>query len=202
MKLEEKAEEKRKELLKSVQDSIKMPSLSDQNCAKISEQIINNFTDITPPEIEISFDLVIMRKGGMGGGRSNKPGNILLNWKKLLVNGSESILTIVGANAVPWLIPLAALIVWDKIYSASTIEISERHATLIWTLWKNCDEKKCIEYKLIKDLVNWELGRYNRPKLEQKELDMLLKDLEKIECIEETDENKWWLREWVKVTFE
>lgn len=202
MKLEEKSEEKKKELLKSVQDSIKIPSLSDQNCTEISEQIINYFTNITPSEIEVSYSFLTTSKGGLGGGTSIKPGNILLNWKKLLVDGSESILVIFGAIAAPWLIPLAALVVWDKIYSMSTIEISERHAILINTLWKNCDEEKCIEYKSIKDLVNWELSRYNRSKLEQKELDMLLKDLEKMKCIEETDENKWWLREWVKVPFE
>jgi len=201
MKLEDKAEEKRKELLESVQDSIKIPSLSDQNCTEIFEQIINNFTNITPPEFELQYYHFSMREGGIGGGTSNKPGNILLNWKKLLVNASESILAIGGATAIPWLIPFAALVVFKKIYLISTIEISERAAALIWTMWKNCDEEDCIEYKLIKHLVNLELSHHKRHEMEQKELDILLKDLEKMKCIKEIDGNKWWLRETIKVSY-
>lgn len=139
---------------------------------------------------------------GLGGGSSTKPGNIWLNWKKLLVAGSESILTFIGAVAVPWLIPLAGLVVWNKIWSMLTIEISERHAVVIWTMWLNKDSENCIEHRLILNLVNQELLKYNRPQMNQQELDEVLKDLEKMECIEKTEGNKWWLREWVKVVYE
>jgi len=83
-----------------------------------------------------------------------------------------------------------------------TIEITERHAVVIWTMWLNRDSENCIEGQLILDLVNKELSKYNRPQMNQQELDMVLKDLKKMECIEETEGNKWWLREWVKVVYE
>jgi hypothetical protein len=200
MKLEERAEEKRKELTDIVKDVIQNYDI--QNKEKIASEIINHFVNITPPEMEESWYFITIREGGLGGGSSTKPGNIWLNWRKLLVAGSESILTFIGAVAVPWLIPLAGLVVWNKIWSMLTIEISERHAVVIWTMWLNKDSENCIEHRLILNLVNQELLKYNRPQMNQQELDEVLKDLEKMECIEKTEGNKWWLREWVKVVYE
>jgi hypothetical protein len=199
MELEERAEEKRKELTDIVKNVIQIYDI--QNREKIASEIINHFVDITPPEIESSLNLITIRQSGLGGGSSTKPGNIWLNWRKLLVEGSESILTFIGAVAVPWLIPLAGLVVWNKIWSMLTIEISERHAVVIWTMWLNKDSENCIEHRLILNLVNQELLKYNRPQMNQQELDEVLKDLEKMECIEKTEGNKWWLREWVKVVY-
>ena len=137
MKLEERAKEKRKEVTDIVRGVIQ--NYDTQNKEEISSGIINHFLNITPPEIEHRMELITIRQGGMGGGSSIKPGNIWLNWRKLLVDGSESILTVVGAVAVPWLIPLAGLVVWNKIWSVSTVEITERHAVVIWTMWLNKD---------------------------------------------------------------
>jgi len=113
MKLEERAEEKRKELTDIVKDVIQNYDI--QKKEEISSEIINHFLNITPPEMEFRWELLTIRQGGLGGGSSTKPGNIWLNWRKLLVEGSESILTVVGAAALPWLIPLAGLVVWNKI---------------------------------------------------------------------------------------
>jgi len=152
--------------------------------------------------MELRIEFLTIRSGGLGGGSSTKPGNIWLNWRKLLVDGSESILTVIGALAEPWLISLAGLVVWNKIWSMVTVEISERHAVVIWTMWLYRDSENCIEDQLILDLVNKELLKYNRPEMNRQELNMILEDLKKMECIEETEENKWWLREWVKVVYE
>jgi hypothetical protein len=200
MKLEERAKEKRKELTDIVKDVIQNYDI--QNKEKIASEIIDHFLNITPPEMELRMEILTLKQGGVGGGSSTKPGNIWLNWRKLLVEGSESILTFIGAVAVPWLIPFAGLVVWNKIWSMLTIEITERHSVVIWTMWLNRDSENCIEGQLILDLVNKELSKYNRPQMNQQELDMLLKDLEKMKCIEKTEENKWWLREWVKVVYQ
>jgi len=200
MKLEERAEEKRKEITGIVTGIIQNYDI--QNKTEISSRIINHFLDITPPEMELRLELITIREGGVGGGSSTKPGNIWLNWRELLVDGSESILTIVGAVAIPWLIPLAGLVVWNKIWSAVTIEITERHAAVIWAMWKNRDVENCIKDEVILDLVNKELSVYNRSEMGRRELDRILKEIEKMECIERTGENKWWLREWVKIPYE
>mgnify|MGYP000218040462 CR=1 FL=1 len=99
MKLEERDEEKREELTDIVKGVIQNYDI--QNKEEISSAIIDHFVNITPPEKELRSELITIRQGGMGGGSSTKPGNIWLNWRKLLVEGAESILTVVGAVAVP-----------------------------------------------------------------------------------------------------
>lgn len=86
-------------------------------------------------------------------------------------------------------------------WSLASIKIDERHAAVIWTMWKNRDEENCIKNDKVLDLVNKNLSEYNRPIMNEKELKDILKDLEEMECIEATEENKWWLREWVKTTY-
>jgi len=208
MKLNKRAEEKKQEVFEIAKNTI-APHFS--NPEKLSTKIIDHFCRITPPEIDdtpitkIDTTLHIflnIQPGGLGGARSSKPGNILLNWRKLLIDASESILTIVGAVTVPWLIPLAGLVVWNKVWSLSSIEIDERHAAVIWTMWKNRDEENCIKNDKVLGLVNNELSKYNRPMMNEKELKDILKDLEEMECVESMEEDKWWLREWVKTTYE
>jgi len=198
--MKKRAEVKRKELTYIVNGILQNYNI--QNKEKISSIIIDRFVDdITPPETELIRYKLEMRPIGIGGGKSIKPGNILLNWRKLLVSASEIILTVAGAFATPWLIPFAGLVVLNTILSLSTIEITERHAAVIWTIWSNRDPKNCVEGKAILKLVNKELQKYNRPKMNQKELDMVLKDLKKMKCIKEIEENKWCLREKVKVSY-
>jgi uncharacterized protein YlbG (UPF0298 family) len=216
---EKKAEEKRKELTYIVNGILQNYNI--QNKEKISSIIIDHFVDdITPPETEHFVDDItpsetkllsklVIGPIGIGGGKSIKPGNILLNWRKLLVGVSDTILTVAeagagtgtGAVAMPWLIPFAGLVVLDKILSLLTIEITERHAAVIWTIWSNRDPKDCVEGKAILKLVNKELKKYNLPKMNQKELDTILEELKKLKCIKEIEENKWCLREKVKVSY-
>jgi len=199
VKLEERVEAKRREIIKIVKNTI-APHFSNPD--QLSIKIIDHFCEITPPEIDTTIYLLTIKPGGLGGARSSKLGNIRLNWKKLLIDGSEIILTISGAVVSPWLIPLAGLVVWNKVWSLLSIDIDERHAAVIWTMWKNRDDENCIENDKVLDLVNKELSEYNRPKMTEKELKDILKDLEEMECIERTEKNKWWLREWVKTTYE
>ena len=173
-----------------------------ENIDEISKRIVDEFADISPPEIDTTIHFVTMKHWSRGA-KSSKPGNIWLNWRKLLIEGAESILTITGVVSFPWLTPLAGLIVWNKVWSLLNIKIDERHAVVIWVMWHNRDEENCIEEEKILGLVNEELEKYNRPKMSQKELEDILKDLEEMQCIEKIqDKNKWWLREWVKTVYE
>ncbi|WXG39445.1 MAG: hypothetical protein WED07_01200 [Candidatus Freyarchaeum deiterrae] len=209
MKNEERAEEKRKEIVDILNDALKnhitqyMKDNSNLRIEDISSRITNNFVRITSPESDDKIYLITERMMGRGGGRSVKPGNIFLNWKKLIVVLSESFLTIFGAIQMPLLIPFACLVVWDKLYSLSNIPISEKHAAVIYVMWKNRDEKQCIREDLILNYINTELSKFNLPTMSQEELNQILKDLEKMKSIEKSksDRNKWWLREWVRVEY-
>ena len=198
MKYEQRADEEKQNILEVVKNVI---AQYVDNSEEISNEIINNFCTITPPETEDIIQILMMRPSGVGGGSSIKPGNIWLDWKKLLIDGSESILTIAGVIAMPWLIPLAGLVIWNKVWSLLTIKIDERHAVVIWSMWKNKDNENHIENNKILSAVNSELTKYNRSLMNALELDGTLKDLEKMACIKKTDNEKWWLREWVKTVY-
>jgi hypothetical protein len=174
--------------------------LTDSELEEITEKVANHFMTTIPLHPEgggLSFRIAI-RPGGIGDGSSIKPGNIWLNWKQVLIEGSESILSIAGAVTVPWLVPLAGLVVCNRIWSVLRIPITERHAAVIWTMWIKRDKENSIKDDAVLDSVNIELSKFNRLKMNHDELTIILKDLEGMKCIEKKTGNKWWLRERVR----
>lgn len=207
MKLEKKAIEKQIEIIDFIKEIIQNYAIQNNEIIdelkveKMSSEIFNYFISIIPTEIDISYKSLTIQSGGINGGRSIKPGNIWLNWKKLMIDGSESILAIIGTASLPWLIPFACLVIWSKIYSVMSIQITERHSVVIWAMWFNRNQQYFIKKNKVMDLVNNELSKYNRPKMNQDELESILRDLVKMECITE-DKNNWILKESVKVELE
>ncbi len=175
--------------------------LTGSEIEEITEKVANHFMNTIPlhPEGGGQSFRIAIRPGGIGDGSSIKPGNIWLNWKQVLIEGSESILSIAGAVAVPWLVPLAGLVVCNRIWSVLHIKITERHAAVIWTMWLKRDKGNSITDDAVLDTVNIELSKFNRIKMSQDELTIILKDLEGMKCIEKTEGNKWRLRELVRV---
>lgn len=47
--------------------------------------VVDKFTSITAPEGSVSIGLVLLNPGGLGGATSRKPGNIILNWRRLFL---------------------------------------------------------------------------------------------------------------------
>jgi len=132
----------KEELKNSITSEISELSDSDANL------IIEKYCQITEPKIEnhsLEFLTIdsIKKKGS-----SIKPGNIFLNMRKLLIDSSEIGLTIAGVAAQPFLIPLAALIIWNKVWSRIKIDLGESHAMTIKLMWENRDkERNWIEEK-------------------------------------------------------
>jgi hypothetical protein len=206
LKQDDRADEKRKEIVEIVKNVIinnvnhDVQENAHFNIQEISSRITDSFVQITPPEYEVSFELVTLRSGGVGGGSRTKPGNIFLNWRKLPVVSSDIILIASSLNS-HWLVPFAALVVWDRIWSLASIEITERDAVVIWNMWKNKDIDDYIKAEDVLKLVNKELSSYGRSEMMQQELEMILNNLESMKCIEKVEENKWWLREWVRIAY-
>jgi len=163
----------------------------------------DNFSPIRiiPPTCEVSSnkEISFIPEKIYEGGYSTKPGNIIINWKKLCILSCESIFPIVAATHTPWLIPFAALVICNKFWSLQNIPITEKDAIVIWTMWQKSNSKKCIDAEVILDSVNEMLLRYNHLNMNQKELDTVIKNLEKIKCIEKAEGNKWRLLEEVKI---
>ena len=112
-------------------------------------------------------------------------------------------LTVVGAVAIPWTAPLAALVIWDTLWSNFKADLSEREAAIIWTMWVRRDRDDCISDSGLLDLVNTELEIYGRGAISKQELHDSLETLINMGCIKrsKSDGSKWWLREWVRVSY-
>jgi hypothetical protein len=176
-----------------------------KNIESIAGIVFEKFTritnpEVTSPEIDTKNYLIKLNSlSGIGGGSTYKLGNIVLNWKKLLVTSSESILTIAGAVAAPYLIPLAALVIWNKVWSLLDIKISENHAIVVAALWsyRNVDTNVVITTDLLQK-VNSHFGKYTQKQLSKDELNSLINDLSDLKILELNANGSIWLREWVK----
>ncbi len=209
------AERKRQEIFEIIKETV---ATYHSNPNELALKIFDNFFEITPPKIEIYkigpkenyykhdsfccfFMTLISDKLGPREVKSIKPGNILLNWKKILECIPESIITTVHSIAVPWLIPLAALAVLIKLLQISTIKLDERYAAAIWTMWQYKDENNSIEKDKILELVNKELSKFDRKEMTEEELNSILNVLEKIKCIRQI-ENKYFFNETINIKYE
>jgi hypothetical protein len=142
-----------------------------------------------------------------GGGEeavSIKPFNILLNMRRLIQAITGGVIAFSGVPTMPWLAVVAALFVWCTLYEAATEKLSEKDASVLWTLWVRRDtQNNTIPDAGLLRKVNAERKKYGHTRISPEELKESLDHLVHIKSIERysEDETRWWLREWVKVTY-
>lgn len=170
----------------------------DCNPKQTAQTILDNFLS-EPTELEQKKSLVKIKKQGFGKGKSRKLRNIYLDWKKLLLVGSESILTVVGATAYPILVPFAGLIVLNSFWSLLNININENHAAVLWAMWQNRDVNDTIPHDNLLNHANNVLLEQSKDAIDNRELTRVLNDLEKMSSIRRTKKNKWLLCEKVEI---
>lgn len=177
---------------------------SDQDAEAAAERLVESFVTITAPEPEpLLIGLFVMDTGGRSGGQSRKPGNLLLNMRTLTAVLAKGAMSLVAVYKTPWAAPFAALVMWNEIWAGMTVEVAEREAIVMWTMWTNRDDKRCVVHASLLTLVNAELGRYGRQPLTSVELANALLKLQKVGTIKKSrsDGEKWWLCEWVQVKY-
>ena len=133
-----------------------------------------------------------------GGGKSSKPLNIVLNWKELMLVCCGGALGVSGSIAMPFMIPLAAILFLAAVLKLRRIDVSEIHAHTMIALWKNCDDQKCLSAEDVPDIVNAELKRIERAEIKGESIFKVLGDLEKLRSIEISGDNIF-LKEKVRV---
>lgn len=183
-------------------------AVGDSPDFSVALEIVRHFVTVSPPEAEITTeitrDLMTLRPGGHLGARSVKPGNVKLNMRKLVAAVAGGVFTTVGVLQVPWTAVLGALVVWDTLYSAATLELSEREAAVMWTLWQLKDENHTVSDAGLLEYVNATRKQFGRNELSRQELKDALTKLEQMGTIKRCsrDKSRWWLREWVRVAYE
>lgn len=198
----EKANAKRRELNAIVAESLRGPGIDDADL--LADQVVQRFADVTAPYYEPpSFQLIVLREGGVGGGSTTKPGNVVLNLGKLVRAIASGILTIAGAATAPWLLVIGALVTWDALWSCINLKLTEDHARVVWALWKNRDDDDTFPKSDTVHAVNRERAAFGMRPLSTKEVNRVLDDLARMGCIKQSvnDPKRWRLREWVRIGY-
>jgi len=164
-------------------------------------RVIESFASLQPPEHDTRMYWLRMHLGGRGGGYSVKPGNITLNMQKLVTALAGGVLTAAGIAAAPWSAVFGALVIWDSLYSAARVDLSEEDASVMWTLWRRRDAEHTVPHDGLLASVNEERARHGRHALSEQQLADAVAKLRRIDAIEQSsqDPSRWWLREWVRV---
>jgi hypothetical protein len=201
----QKEAEKRAELLRDLSEALRAHGVPASILDDLSKAVLDSYVSTQPPEKPSStIEFVVMGRMGTGGGRSTKTGNIKLNIGKLLDAVAAGVIVAVDAAKDPLTVPLAALVIWNSLWRAAQVTISETEAGVLYTMWLNKSTEHDVPDEGLLEKCNALLDKYDRPMLTKRRLREALKTLERIETIERSprDPKKmWWLREWVRVSY-
>lgn len=197
------AEAKRNELREAV---AAVESVAATLTADVREKILSAFARITPPtKPEVAMDLItISSLYSTPKAESRKPGNVVLNGRRLVDIVPDISLAGLGASTLP-VAPaiaavLAALYVWNKLWRGSLEEFSDADAVTILALWQGRDSRNKIGEQDGFEKANELSASYSLPPLSQGQYAAAIDRLIRIKCIE-LESGVIWLREWVRIKY-
>lgn len=164
-----------------------------------NDLVRSRFISISPPlEEPPRMQLLTMDSlRNYKNGRSIKPGNILLNIRKLIETIPEVISIGAGMVCDNHIVTVCgALSLWLKLRDIATINISKEQAFVIVALWRSCNPNHEISLDDGYIATNNLFKQYGEPGITNLKYNMIIDSLVKIECIELTEEIIW-LREWI-----
>lgn len=130
-------------------------------------------------------------------GSSIKPGNILLNIRKLVESIPEVVSIGVGMACDNLVVTICgAFSLWLKLRDIATVSISKEQAFVIVALWRNCNSAHRISLDNGFAATEKLLEQYGEPEMTYLKYNIVIDSLVKMQCIELTEEVIW-LREWI-----
>jgi len=194
------------------------PSTADS----VVESAVQAFVDITPRNLRtyqrrnkevpaeisnINFSYsyqiggLVMKEGGRGGGYSRKPGNIYLDWEKLIEIVPEVTLAASGGATLPyWAWPLIGLYIWNRLWCGAEEDLSEAEATIIYALWKNKNGHNQISEDDGYTKTNSIRDQQGMLGLSRSQYNAAINHLLQMSCIE-IEEGMISLQEWVRIEY-
>lgn len=126
---------KRNELIATaISAASRLPAGQQVNAARC----VDAFAKLRPPKSpELTIELITVLASGRRGGHSRKPGNIVLNWRKLMDIVPDITIAAAGSlSCQAWLIPFVGLYLWNKLLRGAEEPLSDAEATTILALWQ------------------------------------------------------------------
>lgn len=192
-------EEKRQQLIEAASEAIQEWGLDDN---RLAETAVAAFARLTPPQKPENYIQLITLNPLTQQAQSIKPGNLLLNWRKLIDIVPDTAIAAAGASAAPpWLLPFIALYIWNKIWCGAKEKLSQEDAVIIMSLWKHrASDTNTIDEAEGFRTANATRVAHGLTKLQRSTYDEAVTKLLRMGCIEMKD-GKMWLREWVRVKY-
>ncbi|MDP2602492.1 MAG: hypothetical protein Q8S00_07850 [Deltaproteobacteria bacterium] len=166
-----------------------------------TQKLIGSFVTVTPPLLPPPvIKRITISELGRGGGDTRKPGNVTLNWRKLLELVPDVTLAVAGVAGSPWLIPLAALYVWMRLWNAASVSLEEEDAFVVYSLWlhRNGENKISEDNAFLK--TETLAHKHGFPAITKEKFTKIIDKLLSLECVE-MEEGIIWLREWVRIEY-
>ena len=154
-----------------------------------------------PEEMPHTTQLIIINSSSkFQNGESIKPGNIMLNIKKLIDSLPDLTIACVAVSTeIPILKVCAFLNIWKMLRNIISIKITKDEAMTIIALWESCNKDRKITTSNGFDSVNAFLKNLSMNKYTMDKYIDILNKLKEIGSIElsKDDKDTLWLREWV-----
>jgi len=200
----EKQEEKSNELQNNLLESFENLGVHELEAKEAAELLFKSYIKVTPPEKEQALMHLVTTSsfGGRGGGKSVKSGNIKLNMSKLLEAVSAGVFTVISANAAPWAIPFAGVLLWQSLWKTIKIDLTELDVVVLITLNRLKNNSKVVVEKVDDILieVNKTLNKYERSLATKQDLTHSIANLNAIDSLDICDSG-FFIREWVRVRY-
>lgn len=147
-----------------------------------------------PPAHKIAVD-AFKSLSELKGGRTIKPGNIILNLQKLIDSLPSMVaLSVSMAADMPILKVCSALSLWKELKGIMTVEITKMQSIVIIALWKYRDHTNHIHVDYGYNRVNYFCKAIGEEEISWIDYNKAVDELLKLKCIDMTEEVIW-LRE-------
>jgi hypothetical protein len=155
-----------------------------ENKDDVTQSIVDIF-EVVPPEVETTFKSIQMYSAT--NANTIKPGNIILNWRKLPEKISDIVLIGAGATS-SWLVPFAILRICQLALDLANIPLSRHHAIALHMILKHKDSS---HHNIAENEVFTKTNEYLVEKgdhaLDKKQFSQVINELVKLQCVELID---------------
>ena len=157
------------------------------------EKVFQYVFEVTPPIAEDEFismndgrlsKIVLHDEYGMTGAHSIKPGNIMINFKKVIETTIETGVSAAGSAGHPYLMIMTGLLGLRKLLGLKKIELKETHAMVITFLWDlNNNNKLQISNIDLLNEINEHFEKLGKQRLDNIEFNRVLSELDELRSI-------------------
>jgi hypothetical protein len=110
-----------------------------------------------------------------------------LSWNRLFKQAAEAVLVVTGLpHFSPVFLALAGLVIVEEARSTFTHALDERHATVIYVLWRRGGRQTRQREEMLLPDVNHELHRAGKQRMTKRELRNVLETLNELDCVKAT----------------